>query len=264
MRQREEWKKFMEVQQTLIETDLRFSLVPEWVLDADISARAIQCYAVLARYADSNSGEAFPSRATVAARMRCGVKAVDRAVAELVAISAIEKRVRIVENKYSTSIYVVKRSRVRVGSKMTPPSVTSDTTLGSKMTHRTRTNEVELLNKQRDFEKFWDAYPKKDDKRRAEQAFFNAVKRTDVDTLMAGVAQYRDDPARKPEFTKNPATWLNADAWGNAPLVAPEPLNEYGKPFAKAAVIPGQRDWVRASHDRGEHFECRPGEFPGC
>ena len=26
---------------------------------------------------------------------------------------------------------------------------------------------------------------------------------------------------------------------------------------------PGKRVWVRAEHDRGEHYECRPGEF-GC
>jgi hypothetical protein len=111
------------------------------------------------------------------------------------------------------------------------------------------------------FETWWEAYPKKADKRVAEQAFFKALKRTNLDTLMAGVLQYSLDPARKPEFTKNPATWLNADAWANAPLVAPEPLNDWGKPFGKPAESPGQREWVRASHDRGEHWECRPGEF---
>jgi hypothetical protein len=111
------------------------------------------------------------------------------------------------------------------------------------------------------FEQFWEAYPKKADKRVAEQAFVKALKRTNLDTLMAGVLQYSLDPARKPEFTKNPATWLNADAWANAPLVAPEPLNDWGKPFGKPAESPRQREWVRASHDRGEHWECRPGEF---
>jgi hypothetical protein len=29
------------------------------------------------------------------------------------------------------------------------------------------------------------------------------------------------------------------------------------------ADIPGYRDWVKAMHDLGEHWECRPGEF-GC
>jgi len=255
----------MEEQQATIETDLRFSLVPEWVLDADISARAIQCYAILARYADTNSGEAFPSRATVAARMRCGVKVVDRAVAELVTISAIEKRVRVVENKYATSIYVVKRSSFRVGTKMTLPRDENDTTLGTKMTHRTRTNELEPLNDiKSEFQQFWNVYPKKADKRVAEQSFLKALKRTDFDTLILAATSYRDDANRKDEYTKNPSTWLNADAWHNAPMAAREVLNEWGKPFAKSAESPGVRAWVKAGHDRGEHWACRPGEFEGC
>ena len=32
---------------------------------------------------------------------------------------------------------------------------------------------------------------------------------------MAGVKAYTNDPTRKPEFTKYPASWLNADAWEN-------------------------------------------------
>ena len=41
---------------------------------------------------------------------------------------------------------------------------------------------------------------------------------------MAGVLAYRNDPQRNPEFTKYPASWLNADSWENA--IAPSPDSE--------------------------------------
>jgi hypothetical protein len=97
----------------------------------------------------------------------------------------------------------------------------------------------------------------------AEKAFIKARKRATLDTILAGVVCYRDDPNRKPEFTKNPATWLNADAWANDVLAAPAPLNEWGKPLRPPAELPDARAWVKTMHDIGEHWECRPGEF-GC
>ncbi len=65
------------------------------------------------------------------------------------------------------------------------------------------------------FDEFWDAYPRKIDKAKALKAFKSALKRTTMETIMAGVKAYTNDPTRKPEFTKYPASWLNADAWEN-------------------------------------------------
>ena len=57
----------------------RFSIVPEWVLDADISDAALRLYAVLLRYGQS-SGNRMPSRALLARRLRKKSKdTVDRA-----------------------------------------------------------------------------------------------------------------------------------------------------------------------------------------
>lgn len=60
-----------------------FAIVPEWVLDAEISDRAVRLYAILSRYADSD-GWAWPSRKTLAIRLGRSVDALDRAVRELV------------------------------------------------------------------------------------------------------------------------------------------------------------------------------------
>jgi len=73
-----------------------FALIPEWVIDLDVSTGAFRLYAVLSRYADWNDGTAFPSRQTLATRLRCSTDSVDRWAAELVAAKCllIERRIR--------------------------------------------------------------------------------------------------------------------------------------------------------------------------
>jgi predicted transcriptional regulator len=66
------------------------------------------------------------------------------------------------------------------------------------------------------FDEFWNAYPRKLDKAKAFRAFKSALKRATFEDILAGVIAYRNDPARNPDFTKYPATWLNSDSWENA------------------------------------------------
>lgn len=66
-----------------------------------------------------------------------------------------------------------------------------------------------------EFEEFWSEYPKKVDKAKAFKAFRSALSRAKFEEILAGVIRYKNDPTRKPDFTKYPATWLNADAWAN-------------------------------------------------
>ena len=68
------------------------------------------------------------------------------------------------------------------------------------------------------FQEFWKEYPRKLDKGKAERAFKSALTRSTFEDILAGVIQYADDPNRNPDFTKYPATWLNADSWENGPL----------------------------------------------
>lgn len=72
----------------------RFVIVPEWILDADVSANAVRVWAVLRSYADNKTGECWPSRATVAKRCGQSVDTVDRAVKELVRVRALSVRRR--------------------------------------------------------------------------------------------------------------------------------------------------------------------------
>jgi hypothetical protein len=60
----------------------RFAIVPEWVLDLDVSDAALRLYALLLRYGGT-SGSRMPSRRLLAERMRRSVDSVDRAMRDL-------------------------------------------------------------------------------------------------------------------------------------------------------------------------------------
>jgi hypothetical protein len=69
-----------------------------------------------------------------------------------------------------------------------------------------------------DFEKLWNLYPAKRDKKAAYKAYQKAAKEVDYEVLTAGVIRYRDDPNREARFTKHFSTWLNAGSWDDEPL----------------------------------------------
>jgi len=84
-----------------------FVIMPWAVLDDEsLTAHDVLVYATIARYADSNTGVAWPSRQTVAEAARCDIKTVDRCVARLVSAGFLEKHKR--KNELGESnIYVV-------------------------------------------------------------------------------------------------------------------------------------------------------------
>ena len=67
------------------------------------------------------------------------------------------------------------------------------------------------------FEAFWDAYPKHKDKKAALKAWKRATKEVPNDTLVDAALAYATDENRDPQYTKHPATWLNAGAWDDQP-----------------------------------------------
>ena len=62
--------------------DQPFAVVPEWVIDTQISDAAFRVYSLLLRYGNT-SGQRMPSRKLLAVRLHRSVDAVDRAVREL-------------------------------------------------------------------------------------------------------------------------------------------------------------------------------------
>jgi hypothetical protein len=93
----------------------------------------------------------------------------------------------------------------------------------------------------RNFDEFWEVYPRHRDKRKAFKAWRNAVARLGATAdargaIIAGAIRYRDDPNRLDEFTKYAEGWLNGDGWEDEPLPsrlqrhleppAPKPLHD--------------------------------------
>lgn len=88
-----------------------FAIVPEWVLDAEVSDRAVRLYALLWRYAD-RSGRSWPSRKALADRLRCSRDTVDRAIRELVEIEALAVEARQDEaGDRATNLYLLRQMR---------------------------------------------------------------------------------------------------------------------------------------------------------
>jgi hypothetical protein len=89
----------------------RFAIVPEWLLDAEISDAAVRLYAVLLRYGQT-SGARMPSRSTLARRLhKKSTDTIDRALKALVAIGAV-----VIEHRYGgaqrlTNAYHIRTSR---------------------------------------------------------------------------------------------------------------------------------------------------------
>ena len=213
-----------------LSTENKFAVMPEWVIELAISHTAFRLYAVLARYADNVTHQAFPSLETLAGRLGCGEKTVRRAIEDLVAHGAIKKHAR---GRYQSSLYTIMTTPPK-GSKVSGEG--SDMSgEGSKMSHEgsnlstrsvknvqvTRTTELEPTERKplnSAIEQFWAIYPRRTAKGRVADALTKALKKASLDDILAGAERYRDDPNREDAFTQYPATWLNAEGWEDDPL----------------------------------------------
>jgi hypothetical protein len=92
------------------------------------------------------------------------------------------------------------------------------------------------------FAEFWSTYPKREARAAAQKAWAKAIKRGEPEVIIAGAAAYRDLPDRDPRFTKNPATWLNADCWLDERLPNPRaaPNGQIDQPEYYQRYEPGR------------------------
>lgn len=69
------------------------------------------------------------------------------------------------------------------------------------------------------WEKFWVAYPRKKDKQAALKAWKKALKDgVNPQDIIDGAVRYAQERASEdPQYTKYPASWLNAGSWANEP-----------------------------------------------
>ena len=74
-----------------------------------------------------------------------------------------------------------------------------------------------------EFDTFWAAYPRRDDKGHARIAFARALKKTTLDVMLKALDWQRQTPQFRGErrFIPLPATWLNGERWADEPFHAP-------------------------------------------
>ena len=65
------------------------------------------------------------------------------------------------------------------------------------------------------FELFWEIYPRKDSRKKAQASFEKALKTTDVETILEGVKRYVAFLKTTDQKIAMPATWLNGERWND-------------------------------------------------
>lgn len=110
-----------------------FAIVPVWVIESPLSDRAVRLYAYLARKADNETGQCWPSRPTMAKVLGCSVDTLDRAVAELVSAGAVTKgERRDAKGEQTSNLYTVRRLDPQGGRTHAAGGVAAPTRGGSR------------------------------------------------------------------------------------------------------------------------------------
>ena len=68
------------------------------------------------------------------------------------------------------------------------------------------------------FDELWGIVPRRVGKGAARTAYHRALKKTDHETIMAGMGRYKQEvAAADPKFICHPARWLNSERWSDEP-----------------------------------------------
>lgn len=157
---------------------------------------------------------AWPSIERLAKMVNASGRSVQRDIAYLQSIGEliVEKQNAPGSSQYKANLYWVTVPGVtNAQSGVTNAHVRGDSTCHTN--HKEPLKEPNMRIEL--FEEFWKEYPIKKDRGRAIKAFNSALNRAKFEDILAGAILYRQDPERKPAFTKFPATWLNGDSWEN-------------------------------------------------
>ena len=119
---------------TVFGKDNYFAIIPEWVLYSGVSPHAIKLYCVLARYADKDTGNCFPSRSTIADKADFSERTISKATAELVLIGALMVKRRFSEDGgYMSNLYTVITAKPLMQTSTLPPTGESAPTPSAEM-----------------------------------------------------------------------------------------------------------------------------------
>lgn len=100
------------------------------------------------------------------------------------------------------------------------------------------------------FEKFWNAYPKKANKREAETAW-NKAKLPDIDFILTAIEnQKKSDQWQDPKYIPYPSSWLNKERWNDDLPVGGKGNDDTRKPVPEYRGDPVQTEDERRAAKR--------------
>lgn len=162
----------------------------EWFsLDGDASKMLANCW-LLASELDG----VLPSLADMAFRLRMTEKAIE---------AQLSKLNHWVESDASTAL----ADRVRGAVSETETETETECSLPLEITRETITDFPKDA-----FERFYELYPRKQQRKAAQRAF-EKVRKSGEATFAALIAGISKIPIGEPKFVPYPASWLNAGAW---------------------------------------------------
>jgi hypothetical protein len=193
--------------------DDQFAQIPNaWLRDSRLSLKAIGLLAQIMTHVPGWN----MSINSLANRNNVGRDQIRTAIQELEEFGYLTREQSREDGKFSETIW-------RTSDPTEIPLSENPTTV-NPTTKNTIPKEEQIKNNERiysdsQFEEFWNYYPKKVDKGAALRAFRKAAKNEDLALVIEGAKRYAED-ANLPDkqYIKNPATWLNAEAWNNGPL----------------------------------------------
>jgi hypothetical protein len=193
--------------------DDQFAQIPNaWLRDSRLSLKAIGLLAQIMTHVPGWN----MSINSLSNRNNAGRDQIRTAISELEEFGYLTREQSREDGRFAETIW-------RTSDPTDIPSSENPAT-GNPTTKNTITKEEQTKNNERtysdsEFESFWSYYPKKVDKGAAVRAFRKAIKKADAKEIIQGAIFYASD-VNLPEkqFVKNPATWLNAEAWNNGPL----------------------------------------------
>lgn len=216
----------------------------------------------LANHADRDGRYSWPAQKTLAGYGRCSIRTVRRKLADLEAAGIIRRGDQAAVAHFPADSRPVvwdlvfgqddRPDTMAGGSSVTVPPrssghegpVKGGRTDGPRVADKSSL-EPSLkpsLEPSAEFAAWYSAYPRKAGKAAAAKAYAAARKTADAETLLEGARRYAADPGRAAQFTKYPATWLNAGCWEDDPLPAPAVQLDRG-----AVILAGELDAARAA-----------------
>jgi hypothetical protein len=196
--------------------DDQFAQIPNaWLRDSRLSLKAI---GLLGQIMTHSPGWNM-SINSLASRNNVGRDQIRTAILELEKCGYLTRQQSREDGRFSETIWRTSDpSEIPLSDNPTSVNPTTKNTIPKedqiKNNERTFSHDLQLC-----FDAFWKHYPKKVDKGAAIRAFRKAIKQNAVIDIIDGAKAYADDPnLPDKQFIKNPATWLNAEAWNNGPL----------------------------------------------